>query len=82
MLDPGNQVLLCVCRFGRDEHGVVAGDRADHAGPAAAVEREADPLGRADAGPDHEQVGARRRDRTQQVADGGDLFVAGLGCAR
>jgi type IV secretory pathway TrbL component len=77
-----HQVFLRMGRLRRDKHGVVARDRADHAGPAAAVEREADPLGRADAGPDHEQVGARRRDRTQQVADGGDLFVAGLGCAR
>jgi hypothetical protein len=50
--------------------------------PAAAIKREADSLGGPDPSMDDEQVGAGRRDRAQQFADGGDLFVAALGRAR
>ena len=76
VFDPGNQVLLGVRRFGRNENRVVAGDRADHARPAAAIERECDALRGADAGANDQQVGAGRRQAAQQVGNGRDLVVA------
>ena len=42
MLDPGNQILLCMCRLGSDKHRVVTRNGSDHAGPATPIERQAD----------------------------------------
>ena len=78
MSDPGYQILLGVRRFGRNEHGIVTRDRADHAGPAAAIERQGHALRGADAGADHEQVRAGRRDAAQQARDGADLRVVAV----
>ena len=82
MLDPRNQCFLGMCRFGCDEDRVIAGDRADHAGPAAAVEGQGDALGRAGAGMDDEQVGSGCLDAPQQVRDGLQLAVVSALVAR
>jgi hypothetical protein len=62
LLDPGNQILLCVRRFGGHEDRVVARDRADHAGPAAAIESQSDALRRTNPGVNDQQVRAGWRD--------------------
>ena len=44
MLNPCNQVFLRMRGFCGDEDRIVTSDRADHARPSAAIEREPDSL--------------------------------------
>jgi len=78
VLDPGNQVFLCVRGFGRDEYRVVTGNCADHAGPAAAIEGEGDALCCADARMNNKKIRTGRRHAAQQVCHTCDLVVPGI----
>jgi len=78
MLDPCNQVFLRMCRFCGDEYSVVTGDRADHARPSAAIERESYSLCRANTRVYDQQVRTGRCDTAQQFGDGSNLVVCRL----
>lgn len=82
MLDPCNQVLLCVCRFCGDEDRVVTGDRANHAGPSAAIERKPDSLCGTNTRAYDQQVRTGGRNAAQQLGDGSNMVVCGRVCRR